>query len=110
MQNLAMDMLYYFPTIHEATARTCAVVCLTSTYPAPLAVRVMDALCSRQPCPQDAILISFLVTLLLGRVSDAQMTVSRARHEALVQVACRALPQMEDPGSLTPRPASSPVF
>ncbi|KAL0042692.1 hypothetical protein WJX79_007939 [Trebouxia sp. C0005] len=38
-QELAVDLLFYYPTIHEATARTCAVVCLTDTFPVQLAPR-----------------------------------------------------------------------
>ena len=94
-------MLYYFPTLHEATARTCALVCLTPTFPLQLALRVTDALCSRQSGQDVSVLISFLVTVLLGRVQSAQLTVSRSRHEALVQAACRAVPTVANPGRQT---------
>lgn len=99
LQNLAVDMLYYFPTLHEATARTCALVCLTPIYPLQLALRVLDSLCSTHPRENGSELISFLVTVLLGRVNSAQMTVSRSRHEALVQAACRAVPRIAPPGT-----------
>lgn len=94
-------MLYYFPTLHEATARTCALVCLTPIYPVQLALRVLDTLCSTHPGEAASVLISFLVTVLLGRVSSAQVTVSRSRHDALVQAACRAVPRIAPPGTWT---------
>ena len=94
-------MLHYFPSLHEATARTCALICLTATYPLQLALRVTDAVCSRHSGEDVSVLISFVVTVLLGRAQSAQLTVSRSRHEALVQAACRAVPTIGDSGRQT---------
>ena len=99
LQNLAVDSLYYLPTVHEATARTCALVCLTDAFPLQLALRAIDALISR-PCVSDtSILLSFLVTVLLGRVNNAQLSVNSSRHAALVSAVCRALPHIADTGT-----------
>ena len=93
-----MDLLFYYPTIHEATARTCAVVCLTETFPVQLALRIIDVLSART-CQQEAsILVSFLVTLLLGHVSQAQLSVNHARHAHLVAAVCRAICRVASPG------------
>lgn len=93
-----MDLLFYYPTIHEATACTCAVVCLTETFPVQLALRIIDVLSART-CQGDAsILVSFLVTLLLGHVSQAQLSVNHARHAHLVAAVCRAICRVASPG------------
>ncbi|DBA90449.1 TPA: hypothetical protein ACH3X1_003716 [Trebouxia sp. C0004] len=96
-QELAVDLLFYYPTIHEATARTCAVVCLTDTFPEQLALRIIDVLSSRA-CQGDAsVLVSFLVTLLLGHVSQAHLLVNYARHAHLVEAVCRAVCRVDSP-------------
>ena len=98
LQELAVDLLFYYPTIHEATARTCAVVCLTDTFPVQLAPRIIDVLSSRA-CNGDAsVLVSFLVTLLLGHVSQAQLLVNHARHAHIVEAVCRAICRVASPG------------
>jgi hypothetical protein len=98
LQELAVDLLFYYPTIHEPTARTCAVVCLTDTIPVQLALRIIDVLSSRA-CQGDAsVLVSFLVTLLLGHVSQAQLLVNHARHAHLVEAVCRAICRVASPG------------
>jgi hypothetical protein len=98
LQELAVDLLFYYPTIHEATARTCAVVCLTDTFPVQLALRIIDVLSSRT-CQGDAsVLVSFLVTLLVGHVSQAQLLVNHARHALLVEAVCRAICRVATPG------------
>ncbi|KAL0049524.1 hypothetical protein WJX82_004125 [Trebouxia sp. C0006] len=99
-QELAVDLLFYYPTIHEATARTCAVVCLTETFPVQLALRIIDVLSART-CQGDAsILVSFLVTLLLGHVSQAQLSVNHARHAHLVAAVCRAICRVASPDEM----------
>lgn len=94
-------MLYYFPTLQEATARTCALVCLTPAYPLQLALRVTDALCSRRSGEDCSVLVSFWVTVLLGRVQSAQLAVNGSRHGVLVKAACRALATVANPGRQT---------
>lgn len=101
LQELAVDLLFYYPTIHEATARTCAVVCLTDTFPVQLAIRIIDVLSSRD-CQGDAsVLVSFLVTLLIGHVSQAQLLVNHARHALLVEAVCRAICRVAAPGGFS---------
>lgn len=93
-----MDLLFYYPSVHEATARTCALVCLTDLYPAQLAFRVIDALSAR-PCQHDrSVIVSFLTTVLLGQVSQAQLSVDRRRHAALVEAVGRAVCSIASPG------------
>lgn len=86
-----MDLLFYYPSVREATARTCALVCLTDFYSAQLAFRVTDVLSAR-PCQHNSsVIISFLTTVLLGQVSQAQLSVDRRRHAALVEAVGRAV-------------------
>lgn len=106
LQNLAVDLLYYLPTVHKATARTCALVCLTDAFPLELALRVIDVLSSRPSEEDTSILLSFLVTVLLARVDNAQLSVNSPRHEALVTAVCRALPQIADSGTFCFSPYS----
>lgn len=98
LQELAVDLLYYYPSLHEATARTCAVVCLTDTYTVQLALRVIDVLSARERQEEELTLISFLVTVLLGQVSQAQLSVDRARHAVMVQAVCRAISRVASLG------------
>jgi len=98
LQELAVDLLFYYPTIHEATARTCAVVCLTDTFPVQLALRIIDVLSSRTCQGDGSVLVSFLVTLLVGHVSQAQLLVNHARHAHLVEAVCRAICRLASPG------------
>ena len=98
LQELAVDLLFYYPTIHEATARTCAVVCLTDTFPVQLALRIIDVLSSRARPGDASVLVSFLVTLLLGHISQAQLLVNHARHALLVEPVCRAICRVASPG------------
>ena len=94
-----MDLLYFFPSIHEATARSCALVCLSALYPLQLALRVVDTLSARRGPQGDlSTLASFLVTVLMGRVNQMQLSVDAARHEALVQSVCRAVSRIDSPG------------
>lgn len=93
-----MDLLYFFPTIQEATARSCALLCLTDAYPAALAVRVIDCLCARGRHEDKSAVISCLATVLVGRVSQAQLAVDGARHATLTRAICRAVRQIATPG------------
>lgn len=98
LQELAVDLLFYYPTICEATARTCAVVCLTDTFPVQLALRIIDVLSARTCQGDSSVLVSFLVTLLLGHVSQAQLSVNHARHAHLVEAVCRVICRVASPG------------
>ena len=97
-QDLAVDLLYYYPTVHEATARTCALLCLTDSYSTQLALRVIDSLCAKGRQPDNSAVISFLATVVLGRVSQAQLTVEARRHAVLVTAVCRAMTNIASPG------------
>ena len=101
MQDLAVDLLYYYPTIRDPTARVCALLCLTETYPLSLAQRVIDCLTARRNQQASSAVISFLVTVLLGRVSQAQLAVLPGRHAVLVEAACRTVTNLASPGTLS---------
>ena len=111
MQELAADLLFFYPAISEATARSCALVCLTDAYPQALAVRIIDVIAARtkslsgsssagpaaeavsQQHPKSDMpnVLSMLVTIVLGKVSKASLSVCASRHEALVGAVCRAM-------------------
>ena len=98
MQDLAVDLLFYYPTIDEVTARTCALLCLTDPYPTQLAVRAIDSLCARGRQPDNSAVISFLATVVLGSMSQARVTLDGGRHAVLVTAACRAMTNIASPG------------
>lgn len=99
MQELAVDLHFFVPTISEATARTCALVCLASTYPEAVAIRIIDIMAARKQAGEDvATVLSLMVSVMLGKVTRAKLEIQESRHEALLRAVCRAMYRVGSPG------------
>ena len=99
VQELAVDLHFFYPSISEATARTAALVCLTSHYSQAIAIRTVQVMASRRPRgPGLGTVLSFMVSVLLGKVTKAKLEVHEGRHEALVIALCRAMYRIASPG------------
>ena len=99
MQELAVDLHFFVPTISEATARTCALVCLTSTYPEAVAIRIIDIMAARKQAGEDvATVLSLMVSVMLGKVTRKKLEIQESRHEALLGAVCRAMYRIGSPG------------
>lgn len=99
MQGLAVDLHFFVPTISEATARTCALVCLTSTYPEAVAIRIIDVMAARKQAGEDvATVFSLMVSVMLGKVTRAKLEIQESRHETLLGAVCRAMYRIGSPG------------
>lgn len=94
-----MDLHFFYRAISEATARTAALVCLTSHYPQAIAIRAIEVMASRRQRGQDlGTVLSFMVSVLLGKVTKAKLEVHEGRHEALVIALRRAMYRVASPG------------
>lgn len=96
VQELALDLLYYFTVLQESTLRTLVLLCLSAAYPHSLAQRavsiVQHAAAAGRVAPD--LYLSFLASLLLGQSSQVGaglLDSSYTRAEQVVSSASRAL-------------------
>lgn len=98
-----MDLNFFLPTISEATARTCALVCLTSSYPEAIATRAIDVMATRHQADQDlSVVLSLMVSVLLGKVTAAKLEVAETRQDVLLGAVCTAMHRISSPGRPDP--------
>lgn len=92
MQELAVDLLFHFPSVSEQLLRTAALVCLGEAFPTATAVRLLDVLSAKAAsgAAEPAAFCGLLLNVLNGSSAVGLRQRSWARHEALVAAACRA--------------------
>lgn len=99
LQELAVDVLFFLPTISEATARTCALICLSSAYSEAIATRIIDVVASRRQSDEDmSNVLSLLVSVLLAKVTKAKLDVTESRHDVLLRAVYVAMQRLGNPG------------
>ncbi|KAK9808862.1 hypothetical protein WJX72_005380 [[Myrmecia] bisecta] len=99
-QTLAVDLLYFLPSISEVTLRTVALLALSSSYPIALATRAVAIVARRGNDADPAQFLSWLLTLLVGRSAHLPADGDWRRHTAVVEAACHAMQTYGKPGEV----------
>lgn len=109
LQELAVDLMFYYSAISEATVRTLALLCLTSTYPVALATRALSVLSHAMSALRVApeTYLSLILAVLVGRTAQAaseSIDQSYERAVQLVDAACQGMQSFPGgAGTLSPR-------
>ncbi|KAL4439859.1 hypothetical protein ABPG75_002860 [Micractinium tetrahymenae] len=92
VQELAVDLLFHFPSASEQLLRTAALVCLGGAFPTSTAVRLLEVLSAKAAsgAAEPVAFCGLLLNVLSGSSAAGLRQRSWARHEALVAAACRA--------------------
>lgn len=95
-QTLAVDIIYFYTSITEATLRMLALLCLSPLYPASLATRALGVLQRAAAIPSitPEAYLSLQLSLLTGRSSQLgpeQLDSSFERARDVVDAACQGL-------------------
>ncbi len=98
MQTLAVDLMYFYPTLSEAALRVVAHISLTTFFPSFLATRALDVASRRASVAPPAAFLSMLLSTLAGRGAHVGPHGDWARHLAVVTAASRALTQQQASG------------
>jgi hypothetical protein len=99
VQTLAVDLMYFYPTLSEAALRVVTHISLTTFFPTFLATRALDVASRRASVALPAAFLSMLLSTLAGRGAHVGPHGDWTRHLAVVTAACRALTQQQASGT-----------
>ncbi|PRW33261.1 Testis-expressed sequence 10 [Chlorella sorokiniana] len=99
VQDLAVDLLFHFPTASDQLLRTAAVVCLGDAFPPATACRLLGVLAAKAAAggADPAAFAGLLLNVLSSSSAAGLQQLSWPRHAALVAVACDAAMQLGAP-------------
>lgn len=110
LQALAVDIMYFYASLSEATLRVLALLCLSPIYSTALATRALGVLqraaAETRVAPEG--FLSLLLSLLTGRSSQVgpkQVDGSFERSRDVIDAACQAVQQF--PGGVGTCPFKS---
>eukprot|EP00884_Botryococcus_braunii_P001684 jgi/Botrbrau1/11516/Bobra.0198s0013.1 len=97
-QELAVDLLYFYPTVSEAALRSVCHVCLTDLYPPAVAERAVDIVACRAADLPATPFLGLLLSLIIGKAKHVLPHAGWERHAAVLLSASRCVASLRDCG------------